>query len=108
MSERNQLLPLDQIIVGMELAESIRDRLGNVMLPEGVFLTEQHLQSLAQRGIATALVKVGEPPMTGEEQEKQIQAIKEHLDYIFRHAQDTPLNQELKALILSYRMEQFD
>jgi hypothetical protein len=108
MNERNQLLPLDQITVGMELAEAIRDRLGNIMLPEGVSLTGQHLHSLAQRGIATALIKVGEPPMTKEEQQKQIQAIKEHLDQIFRLSQDNPLNQELKALILTYRMEQFD
>jgi len=108
MNERSQLLPLDQIRPGMELAEAIRDRLGNIMLPEGVSLTDQHLQSLAQRGIDTALIKLGESPLTPEERQHQIQAINEHLDRIFRLSEDNPLNQELKELIRTYRMEQFD
>ncbi len=108
MSERSQLLPLDQIRPGMRLAEPIRDRLGNLMLPEGLSLSEQHLNSLLQRGISTALVAVDEPPMSPEERQKQIQAIDDHLNHIFRLSLNNPLNQQLRSMILSYRMEQFD
>jgi hypothetical protein len=107
MSEHNQLLPLDQIKPGMRLAEAIRDRLGNIMLLEGVELTESHLNSLQQRGVATALVEVPEPPLSPEERKRQIQAIEDHLAELFHLSADNPLNQQLKDLILSYRMEHF-
>ncbi|MDR3395558.1 MAG: hypothetical protein P4L70_11205 [Parasulfuritortus sp.] len=107
MSEHSQLLPLDQLRPGMHLAEAIRDRLGNVMLPEGLCLSEQHLSSLLQRGVSTAMVEIAEPPLSPEERQKQIQAIEEHIDRIFRLSLDAPLNQQLKSMILNYRMGPF-
>lgn len=108
MSDHSQLLPLDQIRPGMRLAEAIRDRLGNIMLLEGVELTESHLKSLLQRGVATAMVKVAEPPLSPEERKLQIQAMEDHLAQLFHLSLDNPLNLRLRDLILSYRMEHFD
>ena len=108
MSEDSRLLPLDQIQPGMQLAESVRDRLGNVMLPEGTELAEQHLSSLEKRGVTAVLIKSSPPPLTAEDRERLIRAVEERLDRIFRLSIGNPLNRQLKERILAYRMEQFD
>lgn len=103
MTEYCQLLPLDQIRPGMFLAEAIRDRFGNVMLPEGLELSEQNLDSLKQRGIATAMVRIDRPPMTEVELAAQTKAVQDRLNQLFTQSEDAPLNRQLKDLILRYR-----
>lgn len=98
---------MDQIQPGMQLAEAIRDRLGNIMLPEGLALTEQHLESLKQRGVASAMIHIDSLPMSAEEREAHIKAIETRLDTLFRRSLDDPLNRQLKDLIRRYRMEHF-
>jgi hypothetical protein len=91
----------------MRLAEALRDRLGNLMLPEGVCLNELHLASLRQRGVATALVMAEPPAMTEAQRNALLQSVEQRLDYIFRLSADSPINIRLKQLILSYRLEPF-
>jgi hypothetical protein len=107
MTAQYQLLPLAQIRPGMRLAEAIRDRLGNVMLPEDLALTEQHLDSLHQRGVASAMIRLDSLPMSAAEREAHVQAIQTRLDHLFHRSLDDPLNRELKNLIFRYRMEHF-
>jgi hypothetical protein len=108
MGANSRLLPLDHIRPDMELAEAVRDRLGNVMLPAGVVLTEHHLEGLRQRGVAAALIKLEAPSMTPEERNVQMKAMEDRLEHIFRLSLDNPLNRRLKDLILAYRMEHFE
>ncbi|HEX8979926.1 MAG TPA: hypothetical protein VF811_09490 [Parasulfuritortus sp.] len=105
MNAPHQLLPLDQIRPGMQLAEAIRDRLGNVMLPEGLALTEQHLDSLNQRGVASAMIRLDNLPVSQAEREAHIKSIRSRLDRLFHRSLDDPLNRQLKDVVLHYRME---
>lgn len=107
MDTLHQLLPMDRIQPGMRLAEAIRDRLGNIMLPEGLTLTEQHLASLGQRGVASAMILLASLPMSDKERHAHAHAIRTRLDRLFHRSLDSPLNRELKEQILHYRMEHF-
>jgi len=51
MSGAYQLTPLAEATPGMVLAEVLRDEKGNVLLAQGVVLTEGMLASLARHGI---------------------------------------------------------
>lgn len=105
MSQAGQILPLESIQPGMKLAEAIRDRLGNVMLTEATQLTEQHLATLRQRGIASALIVPERQPPSNEELATLRLSVEARLRRIFRKTLEYPANRKLFETILEYRQE---
>lgn len=105
MNPASQILPLDSLQPGMRLAEPIRDRLGNVMLAEDTELTESHLASLRQRGIASAMIVPERIPPSDEDVAAMRKSVEERLRQIFRRTLAQPGNRRLFDTLLEYRLE---
>ena len=69
MSAPYQLTPLAETRPGMVLSDVVRDGKGNVLLAQGIVLTESMLASLARHGIDLLPI---------------MQAIQARLDHLFR------------------------
>jgi hypothetical protein len=80
MSGSFHLTPLAETRAGMVLSDVVRDGKGNVLLAQGVVLTESMLASLARHGIdmLPILQAVPTPPPIDPE------AIQARLDHVFR------------------------
>lgn len=56
-----QNISVDDLEVGMALAEDVHDQLGRLLLPSGTTLTERHLRAFQMWGILTVKVRgIGE------------------------------------------------
>jgi hypothetical protein len=85
MNGTYQLTPLPEARPGMVLGEVLRDDHGNVLLAQGVVLTEGMLASLARHGVEVLPI-LGASPATPPADPVQVQA---RLDRIFRkHERD--------------------
>lgn len=81
MSATYQLIPLADARPGMVLADVVRDERGNILLSQGMVLTETLLAALARHDIAAvailAAAQDGPPPIDAE-------AVQARLDHVFR------------------------
>ncbi len=100
-----QVLPVNSLRPGMRLAEAIRDRLGNIMLVEGVELTEAHLSALAQRGIGSAMIVPERIPPSDQENAAMRASVEARLRTIFRSSLDHTGNHDLFDILLAYRLD---
>ncbi|MFA5083497.1 MAG: hypothetical protein WC474_13180 [Hydrogenophilaceae bacterium] len=105
MNKTSQILPLESLQPGMLLAEAVHDRHGNVMLTAGTALTESHLASLQQRGIASVMVVPERVPPSDEDVAAMRKSIEDRLRHIFRKTLDCPANRRLFEVLLAYRTE---
>jgi hypothetical protein len=80
MSGHFQLTPLAEVRPGMVLSDVLRDDKGNVLLAQGIVLTESMLASLARHGIdmLPILQAVPEAPPIDPV------AVQARLDHVFR------------------------
>ena len=80
MSAPYQLTPLAETRPGMVLSDVVRDGKGNVLLAQGIVLTESMLASLARHGIdlLPIMQAVPVPPPPDPD------AIQARLDHLFR------------------------
>jgi hypothetical protein len=80
MSAPYQLTPLAETRPGMVLSDVVRDAKGNVLLAQGIVLTEAMLGALARHGVdmLPILQAVPAPPPIDPE------AIQGRLDHVFR------------------------
>lgn len=80
MSAPYQLTPLAETRPGMVLSDVVRDAKGNVLLAQGIVLTESMLGALARHGVdmLPILQAVSAPPPIDPE------AIQGRLDHVFR------------------------
>lgn len=102
MSESREL-PLADVTAGAVLADAVRDGNGVVLLPAGLAITENHLESLRRRGIAFLRVAV---PADPAELEARRHAARARVMHLFRHAADAPAAQALLHTVLALREEQ--
>jgi len=81
MSRPYQLTPLAESRPGMVLSDVVRDGKGNVLLAQGISLTESMLASLARHGIdmLPILQAAPEPPPIDPD------AIQARIDHLFRN-----------------------
>ena len=80
MSGPFHLTPLAEIRPGMVLSDVVRDGTGNVLLAQGVVLTESMLASLARHGIDMLPILQAEPAPPPLDPV----AVQGRLDHIFR------------------------
>jgi len=82
MSATYQLVPLAEARPGMVLADVVRDERGNILLSQGMVLTESLLAGLARHDIGTlailAAVQETTPPVDAD-------AVQARLDHLFRN-----------------------
>lgn len=78
MSGDSQLTPLRDVQPGMVLGDMLRDAKGNVLLAQGVVLTEQTLAALARHHIASLPILQTATPAPDEA------VVRTRLDYLFR------------------------
>jgi hypothetical protein len=74
------LTPLTDVRPGMTLSDVLLDDKGNVLLAQGVVLTEAMLASLARHGVASLPIRQAAPA----EPAIDPAAVQARLDYLFR------------------------
>jgi hypothetical protein len=106
MSSSCQLLPLADTRAGMVLADVILDAKGNVLLAQGVVLTDLMLVTLARHGIATLPILQAVPAAPPPDPV----AVQARLDHLFRmHAPeddgDVYATGILRRYVETYRLQ---
>jgi hypothetical protein len=83
MTKRHYYLPLAKVVPGMVLAEDLLEKMGHVLLPAGVTLTEGSLKSLAQHDVHLLAIErsAGETVEPAEDPQVRL----DRLEYLFRH-----------------------
>lgn len=102
MSTRHRYLPLSKIDVGMVLADDLLDKLGHILLPAGVTLTEGMLKSIAHHDIhqLSVLVETPETEVIIDPQQRMMR-----LEKIFSHCRDAEPGHTLFMYMKSYRLK---
>ncbi|KAF0191818.1 MAG: hypothetical protein FD165_1541 [Gammaproteobacteria bacterium] len=85
------------------LALDVTDAKGVCLMPAGTMLGEKTLKRLASRGVKKVSI-YREETSTPEEQEKKRQEVARQLDERFRKVANDLLMEQLKAVLLEYRL----
>jgi hypothetical protein len=100
-------MPLAEVLPGMILADVVRDERGNVLLSQGVVLTDTLLASLARHGIAALAIHL--PDQEGGVPAIDDGAVQARLDHLFRnHERDDPddwATGTLRRYVEHYRLQ---
>ena len=98
MSRPYQLTPLAESRPGMVLSDVVRDDKGNVLLAQGISLTESMLASLARHGIdmLPILQAAPEPPPVDPV------AIQARIDHLFRNQDREDLSDWATGVLRRY------
>jgi hypothetical protein len=99
MKAAYQLTPLGQALPGMVLGDVLRDEKGNVLLAQGVVLTEAMLASLARHGVELLPVLGASPAAPPPIDPVRVQ---ERLDHIFRKHDRDNLNDWAGGILRRY------
>jgi uncharacterized protein YaiI (UPF0178 family) len=98
----HQQLALADIVPGMVLADNLLDTQGQVLLPKGVMLTEQTIESLRRHNVVSLRIFMGE--LTEEEETAQRDRFQSRLARLFRKSDDKEANGLLHAYIRRFRL----
>lgn len=96
-------LALDQLMAGMVLAQDVCDPGGNRLLNQGAVLSEATIDSLKRRAVEHVFV-FEEENLTPEQRLNNETAIRERVDWLFRHKGKDPMLLKLRATLLRYRL----
>lgn len=101
MSKHSRYLPLSKLEAGMVLADDLLDKMGHVLLPAGVSLTDATIKAIAHHDVhlLSIVAEAGEQKVDAEELQRQLKRI----DYLFRHATEEGAMQTLKQFVVHYR-----
>lgn len=99
------LLGLEEVNIGLKLADPVVDANGQMLVPAGTEITESLLQGLQRRGIETLAVEqeIEEDPLQREARRVRLSG---HLDHLFRKAGQGMATREIYAAVLQYRLEE--
>lgn len=99
------IIRFNKIKPGMVLAGDVMDRMGRVILREGLKLTEWHLKTLRSWGITEADIQ-GEENEKCEEKPEISAPVEAKLKAAFRHTDQThPAMKELFRLSVLYQLK---
>ncbi len=103
MGARHQYMSLQEISAGMVLADDLLDKLGHILLPAGICLSEAMLKSLHNHQIHQLSILIddlsGELPNDAEERQKK----RDRLEYLFRQGPDDAPANMLLSYLRKYR-----
>jgi hypothetical protein len=103
MKMRIKSIPIAQAAPGMKAARSVRNPSGQVLIQEGVELTEALLHNMARRHISRISVHV-EDARSEEELAQERARTEARLDALFRNADKNSTLDFLRRTILKYRL----
>jgi hypothetical protein len=101
-----RIIPLEELLAGMTLAEDCVDAQGKTLLASGTTITPQILVSLQQE--APALLKVWQEEQSGHENRNRREAELQRTERLFRHAGDSIHAQALRNAVLTYRLQDIE
>lgn len=108
MTETTRTIPLDQATSGMVLAKAVLLQGGNILLPGGTLLSENHLTNLKKRGVEEiAVVAPGEESatLTSAQREALEEATRLQVQHLFRKSGTDATTQALLRTVIEYRLE---
>ncbi|MCW9023831.1 MAG: hypothetical protein OQK73_04040 [Gammaproteobacteria bacterium] len=103
----SKILGLDQVTAGMTLAQDVLDASGNCLMVSGVVLTKKQLDSLSKRGINSLAIEF-EQELSAEEIAALRNTCITQFEHRFRHVQDDVEMQQLKNILMAYRLESLE
>lgn len=106
MTTTSQIIPLDEALAGMVLAEDLRDDGGGMLLPAGATLSESSLKSLRRRAVDMVSVVAEAAPVDSAALQALRQQRLERLKVLFRRSAGVGATPALLAILESYRSEQ--
>ena len=98
MNGAYQLTPLAEALPGMVLGDVLRDEKGNVLLAQGVVLTEGMLASLGRHGVELLPILSASPAAPPIDPVR----VQERLDHIFRKHDRDNLNDWAGGILRRY------
>jgi hypothetical protein len=108
----SRVIPLDQAMPGMVLADAIREADGNVLLHAGASLGEAQLAGLLRRGIRGIAVVVSPaaepgnaPAVPTAPATPQDDAVRAQVRRLFRKSETDATTHALFKAVLEYRLE---
>lgn len=104
MKLRLNRIPLDQVHPGMQLAETVFNNKGQVLLQAGYELSDTALSGLRKHGIEYVGVLLRDPRNEDELESERIKT-RERLNLLFRNTDNDPYLASLHSLVLEYRLE---
>ena len=98
MEAASHTVEVGKIEPGAVLAEAVTDRAGAVLLPAGSVLDAADIAALVRRGVSLVRVCSPDPAKLREQRE----VLSARLDFLFRHAGDSPVARSLYRSVLAY------
>ncbi len=86
MNKRHHYLLLHKVAAGMVLADNLLDKLGHVLLPAGISLTETMLKSIAQHQITQLSIAIDDSIEAEHDIANERQLKLDRLAILFRQA----------------------
>jgi hypothetical protein len=99
--KRFRVVPTAEAEEGMCLYEDVRDRAGNVLLPQSALLTGAMIGSLLRREVEALLIV--DDTITAEQLAAERLKVKERLEHLCRHAGSGRANVLLRDVVEGYR-----
>lgn len=96
MTSRSKQLALDEVTPGMVLSDDLLDSHGQILLPQGVMLSDATLTSLRRHDVETLPILCG--ALSEAEITAELERHKQRLAVLFRKHDDD----EASALLLQY------
>lgn len=103
MNSDSRLLSLNEVLVGMIVANDLLDTHGGLILGQGTIVTEAILFSLQRRGVETLGIVSGKGVDFDPEVEMEHQ--RQRLVKLFRRCGNDPTNQLLLRYVTQYRLD---
>jgi hypothetical protein len=98
-----KIVPLDQVLPGVVLADNVHDDSGRVLLRAGSILSESTIEALHRRAIGSVTVEVAD--RAGEEHLALERArLESRLQAAFCYAGDGVANRELRQALIEYKL----
>ena len=102
MKSATRLLPLNEVLVGMSVANDLLDTHDELILGQGTIVTEAILLSLLRRGLETLDIVAEKIAAPGREAEMELQRLR--LAKLFRRCGDDPADKLLFRYLIQYRL----
>jgi hypothetical protein len=103
MSARHQYMSLHEISAGMVLADNLLDKLGHILLPAGVCLSESMLKSIQNHQIHQLSILIDDPSGEVQNDAEEGQKKRDRLEYLFRQDPNDAPSNTLLIYLRQYR-----
>lgn len=101
MNANTKPFHIDVVTAGMTLSDDVLGERGDLIVAQGVVLTEALIAALRRRGLE--MLPIVDPAAVAVPESQPSKSQQEQLALLFRHFADRPANQHLLRLVTQYR-----